>query len=563
MELPWEQETNTFILVHKIPEASKGVTWADDTMEMSSSASEFTDEQRSLDDIIEIKKKKKNSHKEKLVHWVRSHKCETIALVILVIGLILIPIAVLAYLRKNNSTTGPILVQESVNKQQTSSPATLPDAPVSTPATAPETIPTSPATNPTSPATIPTSPATIPTSITSTTSPVAVALPTIPGATLPPGATLLLRPQLVDELGDEINSLLEEPGSPPNMAYNWIMEQDEMRWDQEYPTMVQRFLLATFYFATGGRLTTASWHVCSAVPNNQLQGQTNTNAFATKCVSENEKDNDADTTTRVCAKFIDFNECPEYYERFELEAPSNPKKRWLSWTNECDWYGIVCDQQGLVTEISLPKNGLQGSLVSELSFLGRLTTLNLRENELGGTLPAWTGWNYLQHLSLSDNALEGTIPTEWQEWTWLETFELANNQVTGSLALPNNWINLKTVILGNNSLSIELSEELDTAHKLETLDLHGNALSSNLPLSLTNLKELMEFNVAGCGVVGTISSEFVNLPKLGKLGALVGRRMIYLYSDCQSLTFFALLRIMIILYSRTSTARQWFLWHDS
>jgi hypothetical protein len=97
MELPWEQETNTFFLVHKIPEASKGVTWADNTMEMSSSASEFTDD-RSIDDIIEIKNKKTNSHKGKVVRWVRSHKCETIALVILVIGLILIPISVLAYL---------------------------------------------------------------------------------------------------------------------------------------------------------------------------------------------------------------------------------------------------------------------------------------------------------------------------------------------------------------------------------------------------------------------------------------------------------------------------------
>jgi hypothetical protein len=507
MELPWEQETNTFFLVHKIPEASKGVTWADNTMEMSSSASEFTDD-RSIDDIIEIKNKKTNSHKGKVVRWVRSHKCETIALVILVIGLILIPISVLAYLGNKNSTTEPILAEESVIAQQTSSPAALPDVPVSTPASTPTTAP-----------------ATIPTSTTSTTSPVAAALPTAPGA------TLMLRPQLVDELGDEIKILLEDPGSPQNMAYNWIMEQDEMRWDQEYSTVVQRFLLATFYFATGGRLTTPSWHVCSAFPNNQLQGQTNTNTFnGIKCVSENDENDDDTTTTtsRVCAKFDDFEECPEYYERFELEAPSNPKKRWLSWTNECDWYGIVCDQQGLVTQISLPKNGLQGSLVSELSFLGRLTTLNLRENELGGTLPAWTGWNYLQHLSLSDNALKGPIPTEWQEWTWLETLDLANNQVTGSLALPNNWINIKTLILGDNSLYVELSEELGSAHKLETLDLHGNTLSSNLPLSLTNLQQLMEFNVAGCGVAGTIPSEFVNLPKLGKLGALVGRRMIYL-----------------------------------
>lgn len=488
MEIPWDSETNSFFLVHKIPQPlSKAVSWANDTFEMSSSASEFNDEQ-SLDDVHEMHRHKRQKRNRKgckgaFLGWVQSHKCETIALVILLFGLIIVPISVLAYLRDNENTTDAASAEEAItpvapptgktfnDSANTDAPAA--STPVSTPTAAPAMTPTS---NGASPITVPT---------------------TVPSS---------LRPQLVDELGHGINSLLDDPNSPQNMAYNWIMEQDEMRWDNNYPTIVQRFLLATFYFATGGRLTTASWNVCSAVPENQVQLQM-TNSFNTKCVSENDR--------RVCARFEDFENCPEYYERFDLEVPANPKKRWLSWTNECDWYGIVCDQQGLVTEISLPKNGLTGSLVSEVSFLGRVTNLNLRENELTGTLPAWTSWKYLQHLSLSDNALQGQIPSEWQDWTWLETLDLANNQISGSLELPNKWINLNTLILGGNSLYIALSESLGTAKKLEILDLHGNTLSSEIPLSLRNLRDLVEFNIAGCGVTGTIPSAFPNIPKLG------------------------------------------------
>jgi hypothetical protein len=162
----------------------------------------------------------------------------------------------------------------------------------------------------------------------------------------------------------------------------------------------------------------------------------------------------------------------------------------------------------------MPKNGLVGKLVSEFSALVKVNAINLRENYLVGTLPSWDTLN-LQHLSLSDNALEGTIPSEWKVWIELKTLDLANNQLTGSLQLPNGWFQMNTMILGGqNRLNIEMTEDLGLTVELETLDLHENSIVSDIPHSLSDLFNLMEFNVAGCGLLGTLP-DLATLVKLG------------------------------------------------
>ena len=55
------------------------------------------------------------------------------------------------------------------------------------------------------------------------------------------------------------------------MAYQWIMEQDDLNLDHNNSKeggklMIQRYILATLYFATGGGRTLSTWKQCSAVP---------------------------------------------------------------------------------------------------------------------------------------------------------------------------------------------------------------------------------------------------------------------------------------------------------
>jgi hypothetical protein len=267
---------------------------------------------------------------------------------------------------------------------------------------------------------------------------------------------------------------------------------------------VQRFILATLYFATGGRRTTATWKVCSAVPSELVDGR---NAFSTRCVFDDDR--------TICAAIDDFRECPEYYERFNLVAPpENPKKRWLSGVSECDWYGVFCNGLGNVEQLALPNNGLQGTLISELGILADFSRLNLGGNQLTGTLPAWDTLTKMEHLSLYDNSFMGSIP--WQGWTNLETLDLARNNLTGTVNLPENWIHLQTLVLSDNQLELSMTPRIGLWTDLQTLDVSGNSIGGRLPGSMGNWKKLMQLNLANCQVTGHIPPEIGALTNLGK-----------------------------------------------
>ncbi|CAJ1945096.1 unnamed protein product [Cylindrotheca closterium] len=476
------------------------------------SHSKFTDEQ-SLDDIVEIpigKNTSRPSRGERFGWWLREHKYQLIALSILLTGVIILVATMVAHLgRESNDGPTPPLTKEAIVYGETGSPIFSPttvspltrapfysqgqastDPPVVSPTKRPLTG--GPTTNPTS----------------ATTQPVH---PTM-GPTMAPSPMPVLQsihPQLVEAIGGDIERLLDLSNSPHRMAYEWMMNVDQLRWNENYPTIVQRFVLATFYFASGGGLITSTWEVCSAVPSETLPPD-EADALDTRCISHGDE--------VVCAHSQDFEDCPEYYERFGLNPPWNLKKRWLSGTSECDWYGIECDDRGHVMQMSLSKNNLVGSLIKELSGLEQVQIVNLSDNNLGNLLPAWQGWSQLQYLSLSHNLFEGTIPTEWQQWTNLSTLDLSNNEISGLVILPNNWVELDTLILNSNvGLVVELSEQVGTLRKLETLELQGSLIISDLPSSMKGLTNLKDLNLAHCGLLGTFPTSLGTIENLVEL----------------------------------------------
>ena len=134
---------------------------------------------------------------------------------------------------------------------------------------------------------------------------------------------------------------LEDSTTSLGRAYQWIQFEDEAKSIPNYETLVQRFILAAFYFSSGGGRTSATWKICSAVPNDLVD---EISEVATRCVF-----GDAGEDQVICAKFESFLECPEYYEDYGLDKPDQPKRRWLSAAPECDWYGITCNSVGMVT----------------------------------------------------------------------------------------------------------------------------------------------------------------------------------------------------------------------
>ena len=68
---------------------------------------------------------------------------------------------------------------------------------------------------------------------------------------------------------------------------------------------------------------------------------------------------------------------------------------WTTCTAEpisaCDWYGVTCDEQGVVVGLELPFVGAAGELPADLfvqSDLLSLEVLDLHGNELTGELPS-------------------------------------------------------------------------------------------------------------------------------------------------------------------------------
>ena len=86
---------------------------------------------------------------------------------------------------------------------------------------------------------------------------------------------------------------------------------------------------------------------------------------------------------------------------------------WLSEAPLGEWYGVITDLSGRVTELYLSENQLSGEIPQELGGLTNLTGLDLAGNQLNGAIPAELGGlTNLTGLDLAGNQLNGAIPAE-------------------------------------------------------------------------------------------------------------------------------------------------------
>lgn len=224
------------------------------------------------------------------------------------------------------------------------------------------------------------------------------------------------------------------------------------------------------------------------------------------------------------------------------------------------WYGIVCDFNGIVTEIRLSRNGLSGTFPSEIVYLssdgaqatgaGSLQRLELFDNpsltnddvswiaELGsslkvlnygstsfkGPLPKlppgieefdcsytlqygaipesiFVGLNNLRLLNMDGNKVDAAIPTTMATLPSLQFFYIREAGVKGDL----------TYMKGMPSIVEHLVD--------------GNPeLTGPIPSFIGELQTLKSFSATDCGLTGTLPSELANLSGLTQLW-LYGNRL--------------------------------------
>ena len=134
---------------------------------------------------------------------------------------------------------------------------------------------------------------------------------------------------------------------------------------------------------------------------------------------------------------------------------------WLVGSDPCSWIGVTCEG-GRVTELNLDQNNLSGPIPAELGNLTALSVLNLGDNQLSGPIPAELGnLPALTFLGLLNNDLTGSIPAELGSPVALDELRIDRNQLSGPIpAELGNLTALSVLNLGDNQLSGPIPAEL-------------------------------------------------------------------------------------------------------
>ena len=84
---------------------------------------------------------------------------------------------------------------------------------------------------------------------------------------------------------------------------------------------------------------------------------------------------------------------------------------WLSDSLVGQWYGVTTNDIGRVTILDLNNNQLSGEIPAELGSLSSLQELWLWQNQLSGEIPAELGnLGNLEAIRLAGNQLTGCVP---------------------------------------------------------------------------------------------------------------------------------------------------------
>lgn len=127
--------------------------------------------------------------------------------------------------------------------------------------------------------------------------------------------------------------------------------------------------------------------------------------------------------------------------RFKEGVTSDPFNALSNWkddigeVNPCSWFGVGCSSDGKVVVLNLKDLFLEGTLAPELTILGHLKSIILRNNSFSGVIPEGIGeLEELEILDLGYNNFSGPLPKDLGRNLSLTTLLLDNNALIGSLS---------------------------------------------------------------------------------------------------------------------------------
>jgi Leucine-rich repeat (LRR) protein len=190
---------------------------------------------------------------------------------------------------------------------------------------------------------------------------------------------------------------------------------------------------------------------------------------------------------------------------------------WLRDDNHCTWEGIKCHEdgefKGMVKEIDLGDNNLNGTPSFPLWYLGGLTYLDLRKNDVvisfsgvanaialdtvilsetkTSSLEGIGGASSLISLHITNAELQKQIPTELYRLTKLQELFISHNALSGKMStLIGELTALRDLYIFDNKLIGTLPTELGRLVRIEHLSLGQNKFAGTMPRQIMSLPYL-------------------------------------------------------------------------
>ena len=195
------------------------------------------------------------------------------------------------------------------------------------------------------------------------------------------------------------------------------------------------------------------------------------------------------------------------------------RTNWGSEKPLSDWHGVAVDRNGCVTRLNLKNNQLTGSIPAQVGNLNNLQELGLHDNQLTGPIPTELGnLTNLLELLLKSNQLTGNIPAALGNLANLEVLWFHSNQLTGTIpAQLGDLASLRQLSLSNNQLTGNIPAELGRLPNLWNLSLSVNQLKGSIPAQLGNLANLRELYLHDNQLTGNIPTELGRFASLTEL----------------------------------------------
>ena len=185
--------------------------------------------------------------------------------------------------------------------------------------------------------------------------------------------------------------------------------------------------------------------------------------------------------------------------------PCDPNKRWygVGFIDPCErWLDDIVGDGPQTDYLTRVRGSGQGC------FAGRITSLNLRRNNLRGnfTISEIGDLENLTYVDMSWNGLEGAIPTEIGRLNNVQVINLAHNNISGELPTELGSLN-SAGPLASRGCGVDDPCPLGVQLKLTELSLQHNNIVGTIPSELGSLVHLKQLDLGYNNLTGTVPSE--------------------------------------------------------